>query len=176
MPEGLLATVTVCLTLTAKRMAKKNCLVKNLEAVETLGSTSTICSDKTGTLTQNRMTVSHLWFDNTIFDADTTEEQTRSSFNRTARTFRPLSLVAQLCSRAEFLPGQDHIPVMKRECTGDASESAILKSMELIEGQVVNFREQNKKVCEIPFNSTNKYHVTVNQVNILVCQFLGCKF
>lgn len=70
----------VCLTLTAKRMAHKNCLVKNLEAVETLGSTSTICSDKTGTLTQNRMTVAHMWFDNQIYEADTTEDQSGKSY------------------------------------------------------------------------------------------------
>lgn len=68
-PEGLLATVTVCLSVTAKRMAARNCLVKQLEAVETLGSTSVICSDKTGTLTQNHMTVQHVWCNRQMVNA-----------------------------------------------------------------------------------------------------------
>src|SRR3569833_8711 len=60
-PEGLLITLTVTLALAARRMADKKVLVKNMQSVETLGSTSCICSDKTGTLTQNRKTVSQLF-------------------------------------------------------------------------------------------------------------------
>uniref|UniRef100_A0A1A8PL28 Sodium/potassium-transporting ATPase subunit alpha n=1 Tax=Nothobranchius pienaari TaxID=704102 RepID=A0A1A8PL28_9TELE len=162
-PEGLLATVTVCLTLTAKRMAKKNCLVKNLEAVETLGSTSTICSDKTGTLTQNRMTVAHMWFDNQIHEADTTEDQSGASFDKSSVTWIALSRIAALCNRAQFKAGQDSVAILKRDVAGDASESALLKCIELSCGSVRQMRDRNKKVAEIPFNSTNKYQLSVHE-------------
>merc|ERR1712184_101005 len=102
-PEGLLATVTVCLTLTAKRMASKNCLVKTLERV------------------------------------------------------------GMLCNRAEFKGGQEGVSVLKREVNGDASEAAILKCTELSHGNVMEYRKKNTKVCEIPFNSTNKFQVSIHE-------------
>lgn len=174
-------------------MARKNCLVKNLEAVETLGSTSTICSDKTGTLTQNRMTVAHMWFDNQIHEADTTEDQSGlffssyaeiyddfvfplydtnfslrslslslcagASFDKSSVTWVSLARVAALCNRAQFKGGQESLPILKRDVAGDASESALLKCIELSCGSVRMMRDRNKKVAEIPFNSTNKYQV-----------------
>ncbi|XP_062302269.1 sodium/potassium-transporting ATPase subunit alpha-1-like [Osmerus eperlanus] len=164
-PEGLLATVTVCLTLTAKRMAKKNCLVKNLEAVETLGSTSTICSDKTGTLTQNRMTVAHMWFDNQIHEADTTENQSGTSFDKSSATWAALARIAGLCNRAVFLAEQTNVPILKRDVAGDASESALLKCIELCCGSVKQMREKHPTIAEIPFNSTNKYQLSVHETS-----------
>eukprot|EP00919_Chromeraceae_sp_WS-2016_P037467 GHVR01089383.1.p2 GENE.GHVR01089383.1~~GHVR01089383.1.p2 ORF type:complete len:106 (+),score=3.62 GHVR01089383.1:1210-1527(+) len=68
-PEGMIVEVTVGLTLTARRLAKKKVVCKNLDAVETLGSTSCICSDKTGTLTMNKMTAAHLWYSDTMAKA-----------------------------------------------------------------------------------------------------------
>ncbi|CAF0841911.1 unnamed protein product, partial [Didymodactylos carnosus] len=166
-PEGLLATVTVCLTLTAKRMAKKNCLVKNLEAVETLGSTSTICSDKTGTLTQNRMTVAHMWFDNHVVEADATENQQNATYDKSSPGWLALSRCAMLCNRARFKPDPENLkkPVLQRECLGDASESALLKCVELSTGNVIKFREANRSVFGIPFNSTNKYQVSIHKTD-----------
>ncbi|OXA63786.1 Sodium/potassium-transporting ATPase subunit alpha-B [Folsomia candida] len=168
-PEGLLATVTVCLTLTAKRMAKKNCLVKNLEAVETLGSTSAICSDKTGTLTQNRMTVSHLWVEGGIVDAKLNDDCTSvgvAGYNK-RDGYQKLVRIAALCSTAEFKGGQDSsVPVMKRDVAGDASEAAILKFVELAEGSAAKIRERFPKICEIPFNSSDKFQLSIHANNM----------
>lgn len=176
-PEGLLATVTVSLTLTAKKMATKQCLVKNLEAVETLGSTSTICSDKTGTLTQNVMTVAHVAFNGKTHEVNTDPDlNSKDGFDYSDPSFMKLFEVCTLCNNASFEPNQDpNDTVMTFKTIGDASESAILKFCEkrtqllgldketAVGKAVVAAREQSPKLVEIPFNSTNKFQVSVHK-------------
>ena len=73
--------------------------------------------------------------------------------------------VAGLCNRAVFMEGQDHVNILDRVCNGDASESALLKCFELEVGSINEYRQQHPKVCEIPFNSTNKYQVSAYVMN-----------
>merc|ERR1711981_421553 len=95
--------------------------------------------------TQNRMTVAHMWFDNAIHEADTSEDQSGVSMNKNAEGWKALSRVAALCNRAEFKPGQDNVPILKREVNGDASEAALLKCCELTMGKVMEYRQKKTK-------------------------------
>lgn len=98
---------------------------------------------------------------NAVFNTNCSYSSPGASFDKSSLTWQALSRIAALCNRAQFKAGQDPIPILKRDVAGDASESALLKCIELSCGSVRAMRDRNKKVAEIPFNSTNKYQVTV---------------
>ena len=175
-PEGLLITVTVCLTLTANRMAANSVLVKNLRGVETLGSTTCICSDKTGTLTQNIMTVQHLCFDGKIYDTSCGVLQ--DNIDRTSSSYERIVRAANVCNTAKFdqrskVPGVPFSSVetladgstqerINWQCIGDATESALIKFIQGAGIDVDRMRSRYAQIVSIPFNSSNKYMVSVN--------------
>eukprot|EP01113_Clastostelium_recurvatum_P023603 TRINITY_DN2814_c0_g2_i2.p1 TRINITY_DN2814_c0_g2~~TRINITY_DN2814_c0_g2_i2.p1 ORF type:complete len:882 (+),score=222.79 TRINITY_DN2814_c0_g2_i2:1433-4078(+) len=174
-PEGLLPTVTVALSVTAKALARKNVLVKNLASVETLGSCSTICSDKTGTLTQNKMTVAHLVYDGRIWNNDNVE-LSAGHFQKDAPSFKMLHNIATLCNRAVFNAGStsptseggehEGQSTLSSSSTparivGDASESALLRFFHEVRNSSEH-RMSFPKLYEVPFNSTNKWQLSIH--------------
>jgi len=136
----MLPTVTLSLAMASQRMAKRKALIKNLSSVETLGCVTVICTDKTGTLTQNRMTASKIWKDSTILAAKDQRTETGDMLMRTAL----------LCNNARF--ADNHY-------TGDPTETALLKlgreSMDDISAE---------RHTEIPFDSDRKRMTTVNNI------------
>lgn len=132
-PEGLLGCITISLAITAEKLAKKQVLVKNLEGVETLGSTSCICSDKTGTLTQNKMTVEHVWYDRNIAKAENRQkmgEGFQYEYEINDITFKELHKCAITSSEAVFeVKKEDYEKTVWLEAPvkGDASETALVK-------------------------------------------------
>ena len=123
-PEGLLSTVTVALAITAKKMLKRNIMVKNLQSVETLGSITCICSDKTGTLTKNKMTVVHAFYDGEIKKTsesqsnlrnENNEEIKMTTFDENDPSFHWFKFAGVCGSIGEFLTStpEDYLPVVQ---------------------------------------------------------------
>jgi len=155
-PEGLLATVTVALTLTAYKMQEKKVLVKDATTIETLGSITCIASDKTGTLTQNRMTATHAIYGNKIIGLDMAlqdKELFKAGPGNMDRNWEHLRRCSTLCGTAVFTEEETEVDedgnetiirhydaakkewdkvVLARKAKGDASETAILKFNEPI--------------------------------------------
>ena len=151
-PEGLPAIVTIVLSIGVQRMVKKNAIIRRLPAVETLGSASVICSDKTGTLTQNRMTLVKAWLDGQDEPEDISENNSEA--------IRKLLSYATLCSNGsvEFKDGHEtHL--------GDPTETAIVLAAHKNGMPKELLNQQYPRLGEIPFDSDRKLMTTINLVD-----------
>lgn len=162
-PQGLPLTVSTLLTIAAKRMAKRNVLVKNLHAVETLGSITCLATDKTGTLTQNKMTVVGVWLNEQCFSP---MEVVGGDHILEANTPNLPALVeaCALCTRATYRSGDLEKPLGEREIIADATETGIFHFVETFYDPIP-VQGKYPKAFEIPFSSQNKWALTVHHMD-----------
>ncbi|CEJ02702.1 hypothetical protein RMCBS344292_16699 [Rhizopus microsporus] len=164
-PEGMPVAVTLCLTIIARRMQKNNIVCKVLTTVETLGSVNVLCSDKTGTLTENKMFVSDASIGRETFTSETCNQICSSgSDTELVPQLTLLQLTAALCNGSHFDSETAHLDIRQRVVFGDATDSAILRFAEGMSPAVATvetMRADTEKVFEIPFNSKNKWMLTI---------------
>ena len=147
-PEALSSIVTIVLALGTEKMAKENAIIKDLKAVEGLGAVSVICSDKTGTLTQNKMTVQKVYVDNKLIEG---RELKKDNLAHTL-----LINNALLCNDSVTVEGKE---------IGDPTEVALVNLGEELHLDELVIREKYQRISEIPFDSDRKLMSTVNIVN-----------
>ena len=158
-PEGLLPTVTLTLSLAAQRMAKLNVLVKNIDAIETLGSLTVICSDKTGTLTENDLNVHAISMNETCYDFD--RKQGRMSHEQHHMRLRNIPGMQIF---HEILVLCNNSTLHRDKSFGDATELCLKRFVGVFSN--VDYIESNQpRLLEIPFSSESRFMVTVNSFN-----------
>jgi Ca2+-transporting ATPase len=158
-PEGLPAIVTVALSLGVQKMIKKNAIVRKLPAVETLGCASVICSDKTGTLTQNKMTVTHLWSGGKNWTVDGVGYEPSGQFYHgenpvqveDEKALQQMLLFGMLCNHSRIINNEDGIAL-----DGDPTEGALLVSAMKAGFERDELLHEFTIINEFPFDSARK--------------------
>ncbi|KAJ2955278.1 hypothetical protein NQZ79_g8695 [Umbelopsis isabellina] len=160
-PEGLPATVTILLTIAAKRMAARNVLVKDLQGVETLGAITLLATDKTGTLTRNQMTVTYVWSCLNMYSAFRSMGNDDSVVTNDSPGISEIMHNATLNTRAKF--DRTDVPVNDRQILGDATETGLIRFAGNSLPDFDQLPDTYPKVFEIPFNSDNKWALTIHK-------------
>src|SRR6056297_1985677 len=163
-PEGLPAAVTVLLAVGVQSLARRRALVRKLPAVETLGSTTIICSDKTGTLTENAMTATRFWTATTEYSVTGVGYQPEGEFQRSGETLDPKEQpalmaclrVGGLCNDSHLVRSDDDVKV-----EGDPTEAALTVAAE--KASVLSTLSDWRRISEIPFESQNMYMATLHE-------------